>query len=96
MLENHHVSSVFAILNQDSYNIFANFSREDYKMIRERIVSIVLATDMSIHFSDIAKLKGRLAAGIFPFNKIVLIFLLRYRYKRQRQKVHYGSYCPRC
>ncbi len=63
VLENHHVSSVFSILNHEAYNIFSQFTKEDYKIIRERIVTIVLATDMSHHFSDIAKLKGRLAAG---------------------------------
>lgn len=51
------------MLQNDSYNIFANFSKDDYKLIRERIISMVLATDMSNHFADIAKLKARLAAG---------------------------------
>ena len=63
-MENHHVSSVFELLKDQELNIFESFSKEDYKIMRERIIAIVLATDMSTHFGDVAKLKGRLAAGM--------------------------------
>ena len=43
-------------------NIFASLSKENYKRIRESVIGMVLATDMSNHFSDIAKLKSRLGA----------------------------------
>jgi len=62
VLENHHVSASFALLQEEAYNIFSNFSKADYKAVRERIIAMVLATDMSTHFTDISKLKGRLAA----------------------------------
>lgn len=63
VLENHHVSAVFSLLQNETYNIFSKFNKEDYKNMRERIISVVLATDMTNHFTDVAKLKGRLAAG---------------------------------
>jgi len=63
-LENHHVSYAFALMKGEQSNIFENFSKEDYKTMREKIIANVLATDMSNHFSDMAKLKGRLAADI--------------------------------
>ena len=75
MLENHHVSTVFAMLQNENYNIFANFSKDDYKMARERIIAIVLATDMSNHFADIAKLKGRIAAGNDPTQRFINFIL---------------------
>lgn len=37
-----------------------NLNREQYKLMRERMISMVLATDMSFHFSDMGKLKARL------------------------------------
>jgi hypothetical protein len=37
--------------------------------MRERIISMVLATDMSVHFADIAKLKGRLSSSEFDLKE---------------------------
>lgn len=42
------------------YNIFENFAKDDFKSIREKIITMVLSTDMATHFADLAKLKGRL------------------------------------
>ena len=63
-----HVSEAFKLITNE-YPIFKNFSREDYQKIRERIISMVLSTDMSKHFEKIGKLKGRLAAGDFDPSK---------------------------
>jgi hypothetical protein len=63
VLENHHVASSFALILQDKFNIFENLSREQFSKIRERMIAMVLATDMSKHFEDVGKLKTRLAAN---------------------------------
>ena len=63
VLENHHVSAAFFLIKEDNMNIFQNFKPEDYKLARERMISMVLATDMANHFADVAKLRGRIAAG---------------------------------
>lgn len=76
-MENHHVSSVFELMKNEEFNIFADFSKEDYKIIRERVIAIVLATDMSTHFGDVAKLKGRLAAGTINNYKLLFIHLIQ-------------------
>jgi hypothetical protein len=39
------------------------FSKEDYKRMRDRMITMVLATDMSFHFQDIGRFKGRIATG---------------------------------
>ena len=65
VLENHHSSTAFQIISQDEFNIFKNFNREQYTKVRERIIGMVLATDMAHHFTDIGKLKARLCAGFF-------------------------------
>lgn len=63
VLENHHASAAFKLALEEKNEIFKNFSREDYSKIRERIIGMILATDMSLHFTDIAKLKGRLTTS---------------------------------
>ena len=63
MLENHHVSAAYTLALKEETSIFANFSREDYTKMREKIIGMVLSTDMSVHFADLAKLKGRLATS---------------------------------
>mmetsp|Transcript_48231 Transcript_48231/g.73421 ORF Transcript_48231/g.73421 Transcript_48231/m.73421 type:complete len:81 (+) Transcript_48231:91-333(+) len=61
VLENFHVASAYNLTKEDNLNIFNRFSRDEYFKIRDRIIAMVLATDMSSHFSDLAKLKGRLS-----------------------------------
>ena len=45
--------------------IFSEFSKENYQKIRERIIAMVLSTDMASHFGDLARLKGRLSISDF-------------------------------
>ena len=52
ILENHHVASTFALLNQDKYNILKNLSKDDFKRFRKLMIGCILETDMSKHFSD--------------------------------------------
>ena len=73
----------FQIISQDEFNIFTNFNREQYTKVRERIIGMVLATDMTHHFTDIAKLKARLCAGLLI--KILsskTIYYFRFQSKR--------------
>ncbi len=46
-----------------------DWSNEDFKKFREYMISIILSTDMTTHFSDIAKVKSRLASSIFSHFK---------------------------
>jgi hypothetical protein len=63
VLENHHISATFKILKEDEFNIFKKFSKDNYKQVRERMIAMVLSTDMTQHFTDVAQLKGKLAGG---------------------------------
>lgn len=58
-------------MSDEKYNIFEKLDREEYKKVRERMISMVLATDMSFHFSDLAKMKARLASS--GMEKIILL-----------------------
>ena len=66
VLENHHIASTFAVAQKAEFNIFKLFSKEQFKSVRERMVSMVLATDMAKHFSDLGKLKSRVHAPGTP------------------------------
>lgn len=57
VLENHHVAASFALLRDKSQNFFESISQDIYRKYRQKIISLVLATDFSKHFKDIAKLK---------------------------------------
>ncbi len=48
-LENHHCAVAFQIINNPLYNILINVSNDKYKEIRNGIVKLILATDMSRH-----------------------------------------------
>ena len=52
--ENWHVAESFFILNKPKYNFMSEFSRDDFKTFRKRMIGIILATDMARHVSDLA------------------------------------------
>lgn len=59
VLENHHIASTFEVMNDDNNNILANFSKDEYKKIRNLMIGSVLGTDMSKHFAELGKFKTR-------------------------------------
>eukprot|EP01066_Platyproteum_vivax_P015090 Platyproteum_vivax@DN6711_c0_g1_i1.p1 len=57
VLENFHVASVFKLVRKDpSCNIFQNLSASRYATLRETLIQLVLGTDMTQHFTQLAKL----------------------------------------
>jgi len=63
-LENHHIAASFLVtVSDEKFDVFEKLEKDEYRKIRERMISMVLATDMSFHFSDMAKLKARLASS---------------------------------
>ena len=68
ILENHHVASAYSLIQKSDNNFMREMQRDEYKKMRERLIQMVLATDMAKHFADIAKFKGRAGAEDFePF-----------------------------
>jgi hypothetical protein len=82
VLENYHIATSSAIMQDPKYNILEKYSREDYKRSRQLMIACVLGTDMSKHFSELGKLKTRTTAADFsPHDKdkellIVMMFHL--------------------
>lgn len=54
VLENHHISVAFStMLKSSDTRIFENFTNEEFKIMRENMIDLVLATDNIRHFSDL-------------------------------------------
>jgi hypothetical protein len=67
VLEHFHVASVYELMTQEEYDIFSNFSPESRKLIREMTISMVMSTDMAVHFDWIGKFKNKVAGNGFDF-----------------------------
>ena len=56
VLESHHAALCFKLTGSDDrVNIFKNLDRDTYKLIRQGVIDMVLATDMSKHFVHVNK-----------------------------------------
>ena len=60
-LENYHCSKLFLILKKDETNIFEKLSINDYKNIRKRMISEILATDMFHHKKIISIIQSKIS-----------------------------------
>jgi CheY-like chemotaxis protein/HPt (histidine-containing phosphotransfer) domain-containing protein len=63
VLENHHSSLAFTILNRPECNAVENLQSDEYKEFRRNVISNILATDMAHHFEIISKFQTRLQTG---------------------------------
>ena len=57
VLENYHASQTFKVLQKNEYNIFINFSPEEYRICRRRMIDGILSTDMANHQKVISAVK---------------------------------------
>ncbi|XP_036259678.1 high affinity cAMP-specific and IBMX-insensitive 3',5'-cyclic phosphodiesterase 8B isoform X1 [Molothrus ater] len=56
VLESHHTALAFQLTTKDSkYNIFKNIDRNRYRTLRQVIIDMVLATEMTKHFEHVNK-----------------------------------------
>lgn len=60
VLENHHCAQAFELMRSKQYNIFHGMSSEQKKDVRESVIQMVLATDMSQHAKIVGKFKSRI------------------------------------
>ncbi|XP_059089272.1 dual specificity calcium/calmodulin-dependent 3',5'-cyclic nucleotide phosphodiesterase 1B-like isoform X3 [Tigriopus californicus] len=78
VLENHHVSAFFRLIQENNCNIFANMQKADFREFRNLIIEMVLHTDMTQHFSQLKAMKTILQAhtGEPSFDKTKVLCLL--------------------
>ncbi|XP_076393869.1 phosphodiesterase 8 isoform X3 [Megachile rotundata] len=56
VLESHHAALTFKLsLEEDSANIFKNLERDTYKLVRQIVIDMILATEMTKHFEHLAR-----------------------------------------
>uniref|UniRef100_A0A3P9IK78 Phosphodiesterase n=1 Tax=Oryzias latipes TaxID=8090 RepID=A0A3P9IK78_ORYLA len=56
VLESHHAALAFQLTNRDSKsNIFKNIDRNQYRTLRQSVIDMVLATEMTRHFEHVSK-----------------------------------------
>jgi len=65
VLEMHHIACAYELLHSaEKYNFFEACGTDvTYTSVREIVISTVLATDMSMHFSELGHFKSRIQAG---------------------------------
>jgi hypothetical protein len=68
-LENFHCAKLFKTIKIDDNNIFEILNDTDYKLIRKRIISEILATDMANHGKVMTLIKAKIPNELFE-NKV--------------------------
>ncbi|KAJ3115749.1 hypothetical protein HDU96_000080 [Phlyctochytrium bullatum] len=66
VLENHHLASAFSVLNKPECNFLSHMPRSEFKSLREMIIDMVLATDLSQHFVILSMFKNKVAQTFEP------------------------------
>ena len=59
VLEMYHLAQTFKELQHDEYNIFKNFTPEEYRICRRRMIDGILATDMANHQKVLSAAKAK-------------------------------------
>ncbi len=63
-LENFHSSTLFKLLKNKENNIFENIKKDDYKIIRKRIINAILSTDMANHGKVVSIIHAKINSNI--------------------------------
>jgi hypothetical protein len=61
VLENFHASTLFKTIRKTQTNIFDKLTTIDYKIIRKRMISEILATDMANHGKVVSLIKSKIS-----------------------------------
>ena len=67
-LENFHLAKLFKTLRKDETNIFSKLTVQDFKKIRKKMISEILATDMAIHGKIISNIRAKIPENFLQEN----------------------------
>ncbi|KAI8912553.1 hypothetical protein EDD86DRAFT_201692 [Gorgonomyces haynaldii] len=62
VLESHHLASSFQVLSQPQNNFLSHLSKAEFKAIREIVIDLVLATDLTQHLTLLSMFKAKMAS----------------------------------
>lgn len=65
ILENMHTATCFSIMRRSDSNIMGSLPGDQWKQFREHVVDLILATDMTNHFSFLGEMRVRVNAEEF-------------------------------
>ncbi len=68
-LENFHLAKLFKTLRKDETNIFEKLTTQDFKKIRKKMISEILATDMAIHGKVINNIRSKIPEYLLQQDK---------------------------
>ncbi|KAJ3415184.1 Calcium/calmodulin-dependent 3',5'-cyclic nucleotide phosphodiesterase 1B [Chytridiales sp. JEL 0842] len=69
ILENHHLATAFSLIMEEENNFMKDFTKGEFKATRETVIDMVLATDLSQHFSIVSMFKSKVAQDFDPFDR---------------------------
>ncbi|KAJ3179602.1 cAMP-specific 3',5'-cyclic phosphodiesterase 4D [Geranomyces variabilis] len=61
VLENHHLATAFSVMMREETNILESMSRDQAHKFRDTVIGMVLATDISEHFTTLAQFKNKVS-----------------------------------
>uniref|UniRef100_A0A915KHX5 3',5'-cyclic-nucleotide phosphodiesterase n=1 Tax=Romanomermis culicivorax TaxID=13658 RepID=A0A915KHX5_ROMCU len=76
VLENHHVSAIYRLMREHAdANVLSGLNKEEFREVRNLVIEIVLATDMSTHFAQVKLVKTmlQLPEGVDKIKALCLI-----------------------
>ncbi|KAJ3084719.1 hypothetical protein HDU99_006153 [Rhizoclosmatium hyalinum] len=80
VLENHHLATAFSMMSRHDLDFLGQLPRAEFKLLRETVIEMVLATDLSQHFGLLASFKNKIAQAFDPKesreDKIILLKIL--------------------
>ena len=65
ILEHHHVATAFRLLHSEGCDWTSALNEEQYRDFRESVITMVLGTDMKVHFDNLNKFKSKMAGEGF-------------------------------
>ncbi|KAJ3031433.1 UNVERIFIED_CONTAM: hypothetical protein HDU68_004123 [Siphonaria sp. JEL0065] len=80
ILENHHLATAFSLMSRHDLDFLGQLPRAEFKQLRETVIEMVLATDLSQHFGLLASFKNKIAQAFDPKesreDRIILLKIL--------------------
>ncbi|XP_017795961.1 PREDICTED: high affinity cAMP-specific and IBMX-insensitive 3',5'-cyclic phosphodiesterase 8A-like isoform X2 [Habropoda laboriosa] len=71
VLESHHAALTFKLsLSNDNVNIFKNLERDTYKQLRQTVIDMILATEMTKHFEHLARFMNICSSRIADYQQV--------------------------
>ncbi|KAJ3166719.1 cAMP-specific 3',5'-cyclic phosphodiesterase 4D [Geranomyces variabilis] len=61
VLENHHLATAFSVMMREETDILESMSRDQAHKFRDTVIGMVLATDISEHFTTLAQFKNKVS-----------------------------------